>query len=189
MLVALSKRAPHPYPTPRPRRPPCPRRRCAAATRLAVRRHALELLVRGNASLASCASSHVPSSHDCCCSRCAYADELAGIVCAPAGWERWRLCVCSLPSGLFRSPTLQSRCFEAAMFATDLRRRLCRLSARRLPSLLRRSHILWRCCEGVPWVFGVLGTFWYPDTFTLYFFGSAVTRIPVVGHSGSRAVV
>ena len=93
-----------------------------------------------SASLASRASSHVPSSHDCCRSRCASVDVLAGIACAPAGWSCAGTFASSAlsatgASGLFRSPLLQSRCLEAAIFATDLRLRLRRLSARRLPSL------------------------------------------------------
>ena len=93
-----------------------------------------------SASLASRASSHVPSSHDCCRSRCASVDVLAGIACAPAGWGCAGTFASSAlsatgASGLFRSPLLQSRCLEAAIFATDLRLRLRRLSARRLPSL------------------------------------------------------
>ena len=93
-----------------------------------------------SASLASRAGSHVPSSHDCCRSRCASVDVLAGIACAPAGWSCAGTFVSSAlsatgASGLFRSSLLQPRCLEAAMFATDLRLRLRRLSARRLPSL------------------------------------------------------
>ena len=93
-----------------------------------------------SASLASRAGSHVPSSHDCCRSRCASVDVLAGIACAPAGWSCAGTFASSAlsatgASGLFRSPLLQSRCLEAAIFATDLRLRLRRLSARRLPSL------------------------------------------------------
>ena len=97
-----------------------------------------------SASLASRASSHVPchvpSSHDCCRSRCASVDVLAGIACAPAGWSCAGTFASSAlsatgASGLFRSLLLQSRCLEAAMFATGLRIRLRRLSARRLPSL------------------------------------------------------
>ena len=93
-----------------------------------------------SASLASRAGSHVPSSHDCCRSRCASVDVLADIACAPAGWSCAGTFASSAlsatgASGLFRSLLLQSRCLEAAMFATDLRLRLRRLSARRLPSL------------------------------------------------------
>ena len=93
-----------------------------------------------SASLASRASSHVPSSHDCCRSRCASVDVLAGIARAPAGWScagtfaSSALCATGA-SGLFRSLLLQSRCLEAAIYATGLRLRLRRLSARRLPSL------------------------------------------------------
>ena len=93
-----------------------------------------------SASLASRAGSHVPSSHDCCRSRCASVDVLAGIACAPAGWSCAGTFASSAlsatgASGLFRSLLLQSRCLEAAIFATGLRLRLRRLSARRLPSL------------------------------------------------------
>ena len=69
-----------------------------------------------SASLASRASSHVPSSHDCCRSRCASVDVLAGIACAPAGWSCAGTFASSAlsatgASGLFRSLLLQSRCF------------------------------------------------------------------------------
>ena len=67
-------------------------------------------------------------------------DVLAGIACAPAGWSCAGTFASSAlsaagASGLFRSSLLQSRCLEAAIFATDLRLRLYRLSARRLTSL------------------------------------------------------
>ena len=93
-----------------------------------------------SASLASRAGSHVPSSHDCCRSRCASVDVLADIACAPAGWSCAGTFASSAlsatgASGLFRSLLLQSRCLEAAIFATGLRLQLRRLSARRLPSL------------------------------------------------------
>ena len=93
-----------------------------------------------SASLASRAGSHVPSSHDCCRSRCASVDVLAGIACAPAGWSCAGTFASSAlsatgASGLFRSLLLQSRCLEAAIFATGLRLQLRRLSARGLPSL------------------------------------------------------
>ena len=93
-----------------------------------------------SASLASRAGSHVPSSHDCCRSRCASVDVLAGIACAPAGWSCAGTFASSAlsatgASGLFRSPLLQSRCFDAAIFATSLRLRIRRLSVRRPPSL------------------------------------------------------
>ena len=136
--LLFSKRAVHPWPTPRPLRPPPPRRRCAAATTPAAPR--ARAAGAASASLASRAGSHVPSSHDCCRSRCASVDVLAGIACAPAGWSCAGTFASSAlsatgASGLFRSLLLQSRCLEAAIFATDLRLRLRRLSARRLPSL------------------------------------------------------
>ena len=168
----------HPWPTPRPLRPPPPRRRCAAATTTPAAPRA-RAAGAASASLASRAGSHVPSSHDCCRSRCASVDVLAGIACAPAGWSCAGTFASSAlsatgASGLFRSPLLQSRCLEAAIFATDLRLRLRRLSARRLPSLGPDPAALADPVE-VPRGYAVhgvrVGTFGYryfcgyPDTF------------------------
>ena len=41
-------------------------------------------------------------SHDCCCSRCASVDVLAGITCAPSGWS----CASTHASALFQPPVL-----------------------------------------------------------------------------------
>ena len=157
--LLFSKRAVHPWPTPRPLRPPPPAAplRCRNETPAAPRARAAGA---ASASLASRASSHVPSSHDCCRSRCASVDVLAGIACAPAGWSCAGTFASSAlsatgASGLFRSLLLQSRCLEAAMFATDLRLRLRSLSVGSLPSLESDPAALahpWRCREGVPWV-------------------------------------
>ena len=137
VLAALSKRAPHPWPTPRPLRPPRPRRRCAAATRR-LRRHALELLVRQaprwhRAPAVMCQVHMTAAARDAhlwTCSQASHARQQAGAARAPSS-----ALSATGASGLFRSPLLQSRCLEAAIFATDLRLRLRRLSARRLPSL------------------------------------------------------
>ena len=64
------------------------------------------------------------------CSQASHARQQAGAARAPSS-----ALSATGASGLFRSPLLQSRCLEAAIFATDLRLRLRRLSARRLPSL------------------------------------------------------
>ena len=99
--LLFSKRAVHPWPTPRPLRPPPPRRRCAAATTPAAPR--ARAAGAASASLASRAGSHVPSSHDCCRSRCASVDVLAGIACAPAGWGCAGTIVCSFSHRCFRT--------------------------------------------------------------------------------------
>ena len=147
----------HPWPTPRPLRPPPP-----------VAPQASRAAGAASASLASRASSHVRSSHDCCRSRCASVDVLADIACAPAGWRCAGTFASSAlsatgASGLFRSLLLQSRCLEAAISPricaygfVAFRRGACRV----LGLILRRSHILWRCHEGMPW--RACGYFWVP---------------------------
>ena len=135
-----------------------------------------------SASLASRAGSHVPSSHDCCRSRCASVDVLAGIACAPAGWSCAGTFASSAlsatgASGLFRSLLLQSRCLEAAIFATGLRLRLRRLSARRLPSLGPDPAALAHPVE-VPRGYAVAcvcGYFWVPVLLwvPVYFLGAS----------------
>ena len=116
------------------------RRRGAAALpqRPRLRRHALELLVRQaprwhRAPAVMCQVHMTAAARDAhlwTCSQASHARQQAGAARAPSS-----ALSATGASGLFRSPLLQSRCLEAAIFATDLRLRLRRLSARRLPSL------------------------------------------------------
>ncbi len=180
--LLFSKRAVHPGPTPRPLRPPPPRRRCAAATTTPAAPRA-RAAGAASASLASRAGSHVPSSHDCCRSRCASVDVLAGIACAPAGWGCAGTFASSAlsatgASGLFRSP----RCCSPGVWRPRSSPRICaygfvafrRGACRVLGLILRRSHILWRCHEGMPcmacvWYFWVPVLLWVPG----YFLGAS----------------
>ena len=88
--LLFSKRAVHPWPTPRPLRPPRPRRRCAAATRR-LRRHALELLVRQaprwhRAPAVMCQvhmTAAARDAHPWTCSQASHARQQAGAARAP----------------------------------------------------------------------------------------------------------
>ena len=148
------------------------RRRGAAALpqRPRLRRHALELLVRQaprwhRAPAVMCQVHMTAAARDAhlwTCSQASHARQQAGAARAPSS-----ALSATGASGLFRSPLLQSRCLEAAIFATDLRLRLRRLSARRLPSLGPDPAALAHPVE-VPRGYAVAcvcGYFWVPGTF------------------------
>ena len=167
----------HPWPTPRPLRPPPPRRRCAAATRR-LRRHALELLVRQaprwhRAPAVMCQVNMTAAARDAhpwTCSQASHARQQAGAARAPLHRLLFQPQVLPDSSG--------ARCCSPGVWRPRSSPRICaygfvafrRGACRVLGLILRRSHILWRCHEGMPWR-ACVGTFGYryfcgyPDTF------------------------
>ena len=176
----FSKRAVHPWPTPRPLRPPPPRRRCAAATR-SLRRHALELLVRQaprwhRAPAVMCQVHMTAAARDAhlwTCSQASHARQQAGAARAPLHRLLFQPQVLPDSSG--------ARCCSPGVWRPRSSPRICaygfvafrRGACRVLGLILRRSHILWRCHEGMPW--RACGYFWVPVLLWVpgYFLGAS----------------
>ena len=147
--LANSKRALHPWPTPRPLRPPRPRRRCAAATRR-LRRHALELLVRQaprwhRAPAVMCQVHMTAAARDAhlwTCSQASHARQQAGAARAPLHRLLFQPQVLPDSSG--------ARCCSPGVWRPRSSPRICaygfvafrRGACRVLGLIPRRSHIL-----------------------------------------------